>query len=579
MDGQEEEIIMTPTKKGKATHIRIERKKRLEVDNSEIEKRVHVAAGPHKGLVVQKSSNDNVEVDLSKPQVQLGFNCFLVDKKTGNNAVESRKLKFWYVDEADYLDQVTTGFNFFRELLKPDNFPKDYVGFIRKCMKLMQKPEYAQAKKINVEIQQLDEDQAPTDPGLEKKDTRPIEEIVRERILQILESAYPNILAVEDLLRIIEGVEEALITQQLEELQRKDLIRSIQGGFVRQVLDSKTEVQEVKQFQQVSTNQQPTIAIITAKYCEKLAVDAMMENKTTYIKYKTGGESNAYTIGFIGDHKVVSTKLPMIGHGRAAQISSGNTTTRLLGVFQQVEHVFVVGVAGGVPHFTDYFKHPRLGDIMISDCSLSEGIYYYCEKILQERDGTLIYKPKKFQPKDFFLQSVVDKLKETRLSNPDFAPWTKYIKEGLELLSTQEADYNRPPPGSDRLTMMIGEGNVIEMQHPENPQGIDDRQGLPKVHYGVFGAGKRFAKDDNLRLDFAGKFGVNAFDSEFDQVLAAVVGSVKDSFIMIRGISDYYDGSMKPEWQPYSALAAAAMMKYIIKSFNGPHLSEDELDA
>lgn len=40
----------------------------------------------------------------------------------------------------------------------------------------------------------------------------------------------------------------------------------------------------------VSASQQPTIAIITANYCEKLAVDAMMENKTTYVKFKTGGE-------------------------------------------------------------------------------------------------------------------------------------------------------------------------------------------------------------------------------------------------------------------------------------------------
>ena len=47
------------------------------------------------------------------------------------------------------------------------------------------------------------------------------------------------------------------------------------------------------------------------------------------------GESNVYTIGFIGEHKVVSTKLPAIGPGRTAQISSGNTTTRLLGKYTQ----------------------------------------------------------------------------------------------------------------------------------------------------------------------------------------------------------------------------------------------------
>ena len=33
----------------------------------------------------------------------------------------------------------------------------------------------------------------------------------------------------------------------------------------------------------------PKIAIITSLYCEKLAVDAMMDDKTTYIRYKKKG--------------------------------------------------------------------------------------------------------------------------------------------------------------------------------------------------------------------------------------------------------------------------------------------------
>ena len=41
-----------------------------------------------------------------------------------------------------------------------------------------------------------------------------------------------------------------------------------------------------------------------------------------------------YTIGYIGSHKIVSTKLPALGRQMAAQISSGNTTTRLLGMNQ-----------------------------------------------------------------------------------------------------------------------------------------------------------------------------------------------------------------------------------------------------
>ena len=33
---------------------------------------------------------------------------------------------------------------------------------------------------------------------------------------------------------------------------------------------------------------------------------------------------------------------------------------------QGVEHVFVVGTACGVPHFTDYARHVRLGDVVVS---------------------------------------------------------------------------------------------------------------------------------------------------------------------------------------------------------------------
>lgn len=35
---------------------------------------------------------------------------------------------------------------------------------------------------------------------------------------------------------------------------------------------------------------QPTIAVITAQYCEKIAVDAMLENKETFVRYTTVGK-------------------------------------------------------------------------------------------------------------------------------------------------------------------------------------------------------------------------------------------------------------------------------------------------
>ena len=54
--------------------------------------------------------------------------------------------------------------------------------------------------------------------------------------------------------------------------------------------------------------------------------------------------------------------------------------------------------------------------------------------------------------------------------------------------------------------------------------------------------------------------------SLFNQVLESIVGNRKESFTLIRGVSDYIDGTTKSvAWQPYSALAAAAIMKSIIE--------------
>lgn len=49
------------------------------------------------------------------------------------------------------------------------------------------------------------------------------------------------------------------------------------------------EIKVVKQMPTIASNKQPTIAVITAQYCEKVAVDAMLENKETFVRYTTVG--------------------------------------------------------------------------------------------------------------------------------------------------------------------------------------------------------------------------------------------------------------------------------------------------
>lgn len=50
------------------------------------------------------------------------------------------------------------------------------------------------------------------------------------------------------------------------------------------------EVIMIQQQPKVSANDQPTIAIITVNYYEKLAVDAMMTDKVTFVRHKPEGK-------------------------------------------------------------------------------------------------------------------------------------------------------------------------------------------------------------------------------------------------------------------------------------------------
>lgn len=86
------------------------------------------------------------------------------------------------------------------------------------------------------------------------------------------------------------------------------------------------------------------------------------------------------------------------------------------------------------------------------------------------------------------------------------------------------------------------------------------------MHLGPIAAGRQISKNDELRQDIAAKFGILAYDMEFDAVVDSIFGNRKDSYALIRGIADYKDGSRRKEWQPYASLAAAAFTKAVICS-------------
>jgi nucleoside phosphorylase len=237
-----------------------------------------------------------------------------------------------------------------------------------------------------------------------------------------------------------------------------------------------------------------------------------------------------------------------------------------------VEHVILVGCAGGVPHYSDYTKHPRRGDIIVSfpdsdnqlaDPNQEEFVYAHFELEKTQTVNRII--SRSWMPASMDLYKIVNNIKKTynpRLNK--IYPWENYLEEGIKALYNEELDCRRP--AEDKLFFTVGDRNVIEVNHPEDPNGLSDRRqfGQPTLRFGRIGGGERVVKDESLRHTLSEQYGILCFDSDIDQVMESIHGNRKDSFLIIRSIVDYVDGTSTKEWQPYASLCAAAFMKTVI---------------
>lgn len=173
-----------------------------------------------------------------------------------------------------------------------------------------------------------------------------------------------------------------------------------------------------------------------------------------------------------------------------------NTVKLKTGTFQKVEYVFLIGTGGGVPHYTDHSKHIRLGDVVVSSPPDIDGmnyIYLYCEKMKNSPENNAgssdKFNIKTWCPPNLELQHISQQLWERGLADPHVRPWERHIEEGLRALTDQKSDFSRPQGDPDKLFMSIGGKDVIEVNHPQTPEGAYDPRNpeMPKIHFGAIG--------------------------------------------------------------------------------------------
>ena len=85
--------------------------------------------------------------------------------------------------------------------------------------------------------------------------------------------------------------DESQIVGLLSELKSQGLVKVVNESSqsYTRVVQNENQVKVVKQMPKIVQAKQPSIAIITAQYCEKLAVDSMMSDPETFVRYTTVG--------------------------------------------------------------------------------------------------------------------------------------------------------------------------------------------------------------------------------------------------------------------------------------------------
>lgn len=288
---------------------------------------------------------------------------------------------------------------------------------------------------------------------------------------------------------------------------------------------------------------QPIVLIVATKDCEAAAVWAVCDHYGESVG--PASDPNIYRVGFFlpGPEKT-PRKVLMVTSGMGNQ-AAGAVTVQALNSFPGIEHILLVGIAGGCPNPAKPAEHVRLGDIVVAD---QRGIVQYDN--VKTTATAVQHRSHPQKPAARMLQAASDLDTQAQLGR---RPWERWVARGLQTYSGAA----RPPDAND----VLHKGTKV-VQHPADPKR---RLGHPLVHRGAIASADTLQKNPAQRDMLRDKWDVRAIEMEGSGFLNAAWMMGKDVMV-IRGICDYCDTFKNDDWQPYASLVAAAYARAMIET-------------
>ncbi|MDH2355608.1 5'-methylthioadenosine/S-adenosylhomocysteine nucleosidase [Bradyrhizobium sp. SSUT112] len=280
------------------------------------------------------------------------------------------------------------------------------------------------------------------------------------------------------------------------------------------------------------------VLIITALPKENAAVRATLDEMSSLGK---DNDSNLYCVGtFVkgADRREIILASAGVGKANAATV-----TTNALRSFPTIDHIVMVGIAGGCPNPESADEDVHLGDIVYSS---NAGIIEY-DYVKETREGRKTRSSLQ-RPSARLLQAGSQLATRELMSE---RPWEATLSHAIIKLGDKFA---RPPAESD----------VLHAGGKPVPRSTSKSNVLPRVLGGAIGTADTLLKHDTTRDQLHESFNIRAVEMEASGLQNAAWSHGKDVFV-VRGICDYCDEHKNDIWQNYSALVAAAYTRALVE--------------
>jgi nucleoside phosphorylase len=358
-----------------------------------------------------------------------------------------------------------------------------------------------------------------------------------EVLADIMSASMPLLHHLADDPRFVAACVEALGASQRERLFEPSPAarRSSQSGS-HQTLALAGEFSTVK------------ILIVTALPLEAAAVRATFDQER---KVSIMDDPHIYLLGTYhlnGDPSARRDVL-LVTQSDMGKVNAAIVAANAMRSFAHIEHIIMVGIAGGCPNPDKPDEHVRLGDIVVSN---DAGIIEY-DDVKATPQGTE-FRGAPQRPSYAMLQGVRSLETEGLLNR---RPWEAHITSALAKL-TPGAGYSRPVEDTD--VFHDHNGNVV--RHPTDPRRQLD---CSKIHAGGVATADTLQKNPLARDELRDRFRVRAIEMEGSGIQGAAWAKQKD-VIVVRGICDYCDAFKNDMWQPYAALAAAGYARALVEA-------------